>query len=118
MRVVAISRDTVAQAARQRARDGLGFDLLADPELAVIGDYGLVHTRGAIFETFFVLGVPLGYPTGFARMAIPTTLLVDETGTVRWIDQATDYRVRSDSARLEAAMAAAFRGVEPPKISR
>ena len=28
-------------------------------------------------------------------MAIPTTLLIDEHGTIRWIDQAEDYRLRS-----------------------
>jgi hypothetical protein len=41
-------------------------------------------------------------------MAIPTTLLVDEDGIVRWIDQADDYRIRSDTARVLTAAAEAF----------
>lgn len=38
------------------------------------------------------------------QMAIPTTLLLDEEGIVRWIDQADDYRLRGDRARTENAL--------------
>jgi hypothetical protein len=103
VRVVALSRDTVAQAANHRRRDGLSFTMLADPKLAAIEAMGLVHQAGLRFVSFTVLGVPLGYPAGFERMAIPTTLLLED-GVVRWIDQADDYRLRGDQERIRGAL--------------
>jgi hypothetical protein len=41
-------------------------------------------------------------------MAIPTTLILDEDGIVRWIDQAEDYRLRGDRTRTEGALREAF----------
>lgn len=48
-------------------------------------------------------------PTGYKTMAIPTTLLVDEQGVVRWIDQADAYRLCGDERRVSQALAEAFR---------
>src|SRR5687767_8371123 len=96
--IVALSKDSVADAARQRRRDGLGFTLLADPQLEVIGAYDLLHHKAVEFSRapFTVFGIPLAMYTGRRTMAIPTTLLVDEHGIVRWIDQTDDYRLRGD----------------------
>jgi peroxiredoxin len=108
--IVALSKDDVASASRHRQRDQLGFTLLADPGLDVIRAYGLVHHKAVEFSklpvTFF--GIPLGMYTGRRTMAIPTTLLVDEDGIVRWIDQADDYRLRGDAQRILDAIDAAF----------
>ena len=41
-------------------------------------------------------------------LPIPTTILVDADGIVRWIDQATDYMRRSDPERVLAAIRAAL----------
>ena len=106
--IVALSRDTQDDVARQLARDRLSFCLLSDPELVVIKQFGLIHHKGLAFQTFNVLGIPLGWPTKFQHMAIPTTLIVDESGTVRWIDQADDYRQRGDKARIRAALVEVF----------
>lgn len=113
MRVIALSRDTAAEVARHAARDDLDLLLLSDPDLRVIRAFGLLHEKAGRFSTFEVLGVPLGFPTGKQGMAIPTTLLVDEGGVVRWIDQAEDYRIRGDTARIEQALAEVF-GEAPP----
>ena len=56
------------------------------------------------FTAFTLFGIPMGWPRGRDRMAIPTTLIVDEGGVVRWIDQATDYRQRGDQQRIHAAL--------------
>ena len=103
--VVALSKDSPDEAALQEARDGLRrVRLWSDDSLAVIKSLGALH-RGAVeFKTWLVSSVPLGVPTGFAEMAVPTTLLVDEDGVIRWIDQADDYRIRSDDARITAAL--------------
>jgi alkyl hydroperoxide reductase subunit AhpC len=108
--VVALSKDTVEQAAAQRVRDGLSFSLLSDPELTVIKRFGLLHEGAIVFRTFLVgsLRFPLGWPIGFKQMAIPTTLLLDEQHVVRWVDQADDYRVRGDESRTRAALLQTF----------
>ncbi len=108
VKVVALSKDTPEIARAHRERDGLTYTLLTDPDLAAIKRFGLLHEAGLEFFTFWVGPIPLGWPTGFKQMAIPTTLLVDEEGVVRWIDQADDYRVRGDASRTEAALKATF----------
>ena len=107
-RVVAFSNDTPAQVETHQRRDHLKLELRSDAKLVAIKALGLLHQRGLPFKTFYLFGIPLGYPTPFKSMAIPTTVLLDEDGVVRWLDQATDYRQRSDSARVEAALNEAF----------
>ena len=109
VKTIALSKDSVEIASQHRKRDGLSFTLLADPALKVIEQFGLIHQSGLEFKTFFVLGIPLGYPTGFRRMAIPTTFLVDRDGIVRWIDQADDYRLRGDVERIRQALQSVYR---------
>ena len=108
--VVALSKDTVAQAAHQRGRDGLSFTLLSDPGLEVIKQYGVEHHKALEFSKggFTLFGIPLALVPSVKKMAIPTTLLVDEGGVIRWIDQAEDYRLRSNEQRVMAAVERAF----------
>lgn len=108
--VIALSKDTVEEAAIHKTRDGLTFMLLSDPELDVIRQYGVEHHKALSFTTgkLIVGGIPLAFTPSFKTMAIPTTLLVDEDGVVKWIDQADDYRLRSDNSRILDAVAAAF----------
>lgn len=106
--VLALSNDTVAHAKFHRERDGLAFPLLADPDLTVIEFMGLRHDKAIHFTTFYLLGLPLGYPDGFPSMAIPTSVLLDKKGVVKWVDQAEDYRMRGDEERVRRALEMAF----------
>ncbi len=110
VRVVALSKDSVQAAAAHRQRDGLTLGLLADPELKVIRQYGVEHHKAVEFSTgsFTLFGMPLALLPSFKTMAIPTSLLVDEQGVIRWVDQTDDYRLRSSEARVLEAVAAAF----------
>ncbi len=110
--VIALSNDTVARAKFHKNRDGLSFPLLADPNLEVISQMGLRHDKAIGFHTFFLFGLPMGYPNGFRSMAIPTSVLLDEEGVVRWIDQALDYRIRGDADRVLAGLTQAY-GAKP-----
>jgi peroxiredoxin len=97
VRMVAISPDSVAEAAAMRAKHGLSMRLLADESLAVTDAWGIRHEKAFTPNK------------GFLRpLAIPTTILIDESFTVRWIDQADDYRVRSDAPRVLDAVRHAF----------
>ena len=89
--LVAISAEAPEQIRAGRAKHGAQVTLLADPDLSVTKQYGLVNRRGLA-------------PSGLRRLPIPTTLLVDAAGVVRWIDQASDYTVRSHPERVLAAI--------------
>lgn len=107
---IALSKDAPEDAARQVARDGLSFPLLSDPELRVIRQYGVEHHKAIEFSkaAFTVFGMPLALVPSVKAMAIPTTLLVDEDGVVRWIDQTDDYRLRSSEERVLQAIDEVF----------
>jgi len=100
--VVALSKDTPAAALQQRKRDKLSFQLLSDPELEVLRDYGAEHHKAIEFSKggFTLFGIPLALVPSFESMAIPTTFLIDERGVIQWIDQAEDYRIRSAEDRV------------------
>ena len=74
-----------------RRKHGLRATMLSDADLAVTDRYGLRNR------------VNLS-PRGVRPLPIPTSLLVDAQGIVRWIDQAEDYQVRSDPGRVLAAI--------------
>jgi len=110
--IIALSKDTPEEANVHKTRDGLSFPLLSDPELEVIRAYGVEHHK-ALGQTknpkFNIGGIPLGLaPFKLETMAIPTSLLVDETGTIRWVDQTDDYRLRSSNQRVLDAVKTAF----------
>lgn len=113
--VVALSKDTPEAARQHRDRDGLGFVLLCDPELEVIRQYGVEHRKALEVSggpEFRLFGLRVGSRPRFRTMAAPTTLLIDENGVIRWIDQTDDYKVRSSAERVLGAMATTF-GVRP-----
>lgn len=109
VQVVALSGDTVEQSKAHAVRDKLSHLLLSDPELDVVKKYGVEHHKalGADSENIMViLGLPFPQPNQlkFKSMAIPTSILVDENGVIKWIDQSSDYRLRSNQERISAAM--------------
>ncbi|NQU65316.1 MAG: redoxin domain-containing protein [SAR324 cluster bacterium] len=109
--VVALSKDTVEEAAIHKKRDNLTLKLLSDEKLEVIRQYGVEHHKALNFTTgtFTIYGIPFSLsPPSFKTMAIPTTLLIDEKGVILWIDQAADYRIRSDEERVVQAVKNAF----------
>jgi len=57
--------------------------MLADPELAVIDRYGLRNQK--------IQTGPPGRP-----QPVPTSILADADGVIRWMDQAENYQRRSD----------------------
>ena len=110
VKVIALSKDTVEEAATHKTRDNLSLTLLSDPNLEIIRQYGVEHHKALGFKTgyFAVFTIPLALTPSFKTMAIPTTLLVDEDGVIRWIDQAEDYRLRSSEDRVLQAVNNAF----------
>jgi len=108
--IIALSKDTVEEAATHKNRDQLNITLLSDPNLEVIRQYGVEHHKAFGFTTgkFKMFSIPMALTPSFKTMAIPTSLLVDEKGVIRWIDQADDYRLRSSENRVLEAIKSAF----------
>lgn len=107
MAFLAISPDTPEEVAGLKARNWLKMRLLSDGDLAVTTAYNLRSQKT----------LAMGPGRSVVReLAIPTTILVDAGGVVRWIDQATDFRVRSDPRRVLAAVRQALGvdGGSPP----
>ena len=98
------------EAAIHKNRDNLNLKLLSDAQLAVIRQYGVEHHKAIGFTTGTVMlgGIPLALTPSFKTMAIPTSLLIDENGVIQWIDQADDYRIRSNGERVLQAVQSAF----------
>jgi len=88
---VTVCSDTPEEIRKGRAKHGAQAIMLADPDLEVTDLYNLRNPGNVT-------------PKGWKGMPIPTTLLVDADGIVRWIDQATDYQIRSHPERVLAAL--------------
>jgi peroxiredoxin len=101
VQIVTLCIDSPAQIRAGRAKHGARAVMLSDESLAVTDLYNLRN------PTNFAPGKQGGLPT-FRGLPIPTTILVDAQGVVRWIDQSTDYQVRSDPERVRSALNAAL----------
>jgi peroxiredoxin len=90
--IVTVCTDTPEKIRAARDKHGLKAAMLADPELAVTDSFGL-RNKG------FHSG-----PPGVSGLPVPTTVLTDAGGVVRWIDQSENYQRRSDPSRVRAAL--------------
>ena len=95
-RVVTLCTDTPEQIRAGREKHGLDAVMLSDRDLSVTRRLGLENTA------------PKLKPPGVPGLPIPTTILVDAEGIVRWIDQARDYQIRSRPERVRAALGEAL----------
>ena len=92
MKLVTLCTDTPAQIRKGKAKHGAKAVMLSDRDLSVTRAYGLENTATQL------------KPPGVTGLPIPTTILADAKGIVRWIDQADDYQVRSQPERVLAAL--------------
>lgn len=108
--IVAMTHGSLDAIRSQVERDGLRFPVLIDPDLTVTRRLGWFDRAGLKHLTWKVFGVPIGIPVGFRRMPRPATVLIDESGTIRWLDLTDDYRLRGDEERIRAAVGRVFPG--------
>jgi len=108
--IVALSKDSVEEAAIHKNRDSLNFRLLSDPTLKVIRQYWVEHHKalGSTTWNFTILGIPFALDLSFKAMAIPTSLLIDEKGVIQWVNQSEDYRLRASNTAVLQAVKDAF----------
>lgn len=81
VQVVAISVDPIAKVREARAKLKAPFAMLSDSQDRVMDLYG---TRSPVYKNH--VGAPIN---------TPTLVLIDKRGTIRWLHQAADYRIRA-----------------------
>ncbi len=89
--LVTICTDTPEKLREGKAKHGAKAVMLSDSDLAITKSYNLINPWNVT-------------PMGGKPMPIPTTILVDKDGIVRWIDQAKDYQIRSAPDRVLAGI--------------
>ena len=97
IRIVTVCSDNAEQIRRGRTKHGLRATMLPDPDLTITDVYNLRNPKSFAPKPGVIIPLP-----------IPTTILVDAEGVVRWIDQSEDYMVRSEPSRVREAIRAAF----------
>lgn len=78
--MVAISADSPEALREHLGKTGWTYTFLSDQKAEAIRRYGLEHA---------------GAGAGGEDIARPAEILIDPTGTVRWVDLTEDYRVRA-----------------------
>jgi peroxiredoxin len=94
VRIVAISPDRLDELRLLARRREWRITLLSDPANEVAGRYNVQNRNFT----------PKRGP--FRDLVIPTSILVDAGGTVRWIDQAKDFRRRAPASHALAVVRA------------
>ena len=91
IKIVTVCADDAERIRKGRRKHGLAATMLADPDLAITDRFNLRNRTNLS-------------PRGVRPLPIPTTILVDADGVVRWIDQGTDYQARSHPDHVMAAI--------------
>ncbi len=92
VQLVALCIDTPEQIREGMGKHGSKAVMLSDRDMSVARLYNVENLNPKIN-----FGAAEGLP-------IPTTILADRDGVVRWIDQTDDYRVRSQPDRVLRAL--------------
>ena len=91
--MVTVCPETPGEIAKGRKKHGSKAVMLSDHDLKVTEQYNLLKQRNFAPKPGMIVPLP-----------VPTTFLVNEEGTVKWIDQAEDYMIRSHPDRVRAAI--------------
>jgi peroxiredoxin len=106
-RLVAISPQRPDGSLSMQEKHDLSFPVLSDPGNQVAGALGVTTVADAeVLAAQAELGLDLTQVNadGTATMPMPTTVVVDEAGVIRWIDVHPDYSSRSEVAAILAAL--------------
>ena len=113
VQIIGISNDNSDHQKKHVVRDNISHILVSDPDLAIIRQYGVEHHKalGATDNdtiNMFGIAMPLPWKMKYKSMSIPTSILIDESGNIVWIDQSEDYRLRASEEAVMTAVTAHF----------
>ncbi len=89
VRMLAISVDPPAVSREHAEKQGYTFPILSDEKLEVIRRYDLLHEHGR---------------RNSVDISRPAEFLIDSTGTVRWRNLTSDYKVRLTADQLRQGL--------------
>jgi peroxiredoxin len=92
IQIVTVCTDTPEKVKEGRPKHGLQATMLSDRTLEVTNLYGL---RNRAVNTG---------PPGIPGQPVPTTILADADGVIRWMDQSENYQRRSETEYVLGAI--------------
>jgi peroxiredoxin len=104
--LVAISPQKPDGSLTMRETNELTYTVLSDPGNTIAGRLGILTEPSAgakAAQAALGLDVAETNADGTATIPMPTTVIVDAAGTIRWIDVHPDYVTRSEPAEILAA---------------
>jgi peroxiredoxin len=107
--LVAVSPQRPDGSLTMRERHALTYAVVSDPGNQLAHGLGVVHVPpGEALAAAASLGLDLAAVNedGTAAVPMPTVVLVDAGGTIRWLDVHPDYTGRTEPAEILAAVAA------------
>jgi peroxiredoxin len=105
--LIAVSPQRPDGAATMEQTNGLSFTVLSDPANQLARQLGvLTGPTDAVIGAQSALGLDLteGNADGTRALPMPTTVVIDQAGIIRWIDVHPDYTSRSEPAAILAAV--------------
>ncbi len=93
VQIVTVSTDFPKEIRKGRRKHRLKGRMLSDRDLVVTDAFGLRN-----------LGIHSGPPRGAEALPVPTSLLIDASGKVLWVDQSENYQRRSGPEHVLAAI--------------
>ena len=105
--LVAVSPQKPDGSLSMRDTHELTFEVVSDPGNQIAGQLGILTeptapARGA--QAALGIDVAAANSDGTATLPMPTVVLVDAAGTIRWIDVHPDYTSRTEAAEIRTAL--------------
>ena len=104
--LIAISPQAPDGSLTTQEANGLTFTVLSDPGNHVATRLGILTSQTSAarrIQHAMGIDVTASNADGTDNLPIPTTLIVDHTGTIRWIDVHPDYTTRTEVADILSA---------------
>jgi peroxiredoxin len=110
VRLIAISPQAPDGSLTMQELNELSFTVLSDPGNHIAGKLGILtrptaDTRDA--QANLGIDIAAGNADGTDSLPMPTVVIVDAAGVIRWIDVHPDYATRTETEQILAALAAA-----------
>jgi len=101
--LIAVSPQKPDEALSLQEKNELAFPVLSDPGNQIAAALGVLTAFGdAAHEALTPVGidVPASNADGTSGIPMPTVVLVDAAGAIRWIDVHNDYTTRTETAEI------------------
>jgi peroxiredoxin len=113
VQLIALSPQAPDGSLSMQEKNDLTFTVVSDPANAIAGQLGIVVMPGAqtlAAQEKIGLDAAAGNADGTAAIPMPTVVVIDAAGIVRWIDVHPNYTTRTEPAAVLAVVEARLDG--------